>query len=114
MGSSTSMSFGSCTYALAISARCLSPEEQSDSGRLRMWSRPNVLSASRVMRSSSGVSHHRRSTNGYLPSTTMSITVMLNVAPISAGTEATSLAISTGLRRDMSIPSTVTMPDVGS
>ena len=30
VGSSTSMIFGFCTYALAISVRCFSPDERSD------------------------------------------------------------------------------------
>ena len=55
-----------------------------------------------AMTSSSGSSHHMRSTNGYLPSITMSITVDPNVCPASAGTVATILATSIGFIDDTS------------
>lgn len=62
VGSSTSMSLGSWTYAFAMSALCLSPDEHRDSCLFLIPSRPKVLSASLVILSSSGDSHHRRST----------------------------------------------------
>ena len=62
VGSSTNMSFGSWTYALAMSALCLSPEEQRDTGFFLRWSRPKARRASRTFSSSSLVSHQTLST----------------------------------------------------
>jgi len=67
---------------------------------------PKVRIASRTTLSSSSVSHHILSTNGYLPSMTISMTVMPKVCPASAGTDATSLDTSAGFISEMSWPPT--------
>ena len=59
---------------MAISVRCFSPDERSDTCFRLYWSRPNVRSASLTTFSSSSDSHQTLLTKGYLPSITMSMT----------------------------------------
>ena len=110
VGSSTSISFGSWTYALAIRARCFSPEEHRATAFLLRWSRPNVFKASRTILSSSGDSHQTLLTKGYLPSITSSMTVVPNRGPGSAGTLETILATSFALNPEVSCPSMAIFP----